>query len=375
MILTVLILLCLLTLGYAVALVWVLLGLYRIPKGKSDAQPYVSVVIAARNENENIELLLAALIAQDYPADKYEIIIVDDESEDSTPALVEKTINETARPPIRLLHTKHRDQVVSPKKNALALGITASHGDILLLTDADCAPPPHWILGMVSRFTSSVGMVIGYSSYELPQLCGWGAYLMALDSLSLAAVAAGTSGWGKPATCNGRNLAYRKKVYQEVGGFEEIKNFVSGDDDLFLQLVLKKTRWSVRYALDSRLVVPTKILKNFRRFYHQRLRHASKGLHYEKDKIAILIGIYLFNLMLFILIPFTLLTHYLPEIPFLCFGLKTILELHLLTQFAIKMRRLKILIVFPLAALVHVPYVVIFGAMGQFAKFNWKGQQ
>lgn len=375
LIFTVLILLCLLTLGYAVALVWILLGLYRIPKEKSDLQPHVSVVVAARNESENIKALLTALTAQDYPRDKYEIIVVDDDSEDDTSALVEKAATATERPLIRLLHTTNRDQVISPKKNALDLGISQSTGAILLFTDADCAPPARWISGMVSRFTPSVGMVIGYSSYELPQLRGITSYLLALDSLSLAAVAAGTSGWGRPATCTGRNLAYRKKVYREVGGFEEIKNFISGDDDLFLQLVLKKTNWNVRYALDPELVVPTKILNSFKRFYHQRLRHASKGLHYDRNKIAALVGIYLFNLLLFILIPLTLLVHHLPEIPLLCFGLKTILEFHLLSQFAIRMRRLNLLVVFPLAALFHVPYVIVFGAMGQYAKFNWKGQQ
>ncbi len=375
MILPILIILCLLALSYAGGLVWILLGLDRIPNEKSDSQPRVSVIVAARNESENIESLMASLIAQDYPADMYEIIVVNDDSKDGTADLVKKIIMETKQPLIKLLHTSNRDQVISPKKHALALGISESSGEILLLTDADCSPPRRWISGMVSRFTPSVGMVIGYSSYELPQLRGVGAYLMALDSLSLAAVAAGTSGWGKPATCTGRNLAYRKNVYREVAGFEEIKDFISGDDDLFLELVLRKTNWIVRYALASDLVVPTKILKSFRRFYHQRLRHASKGMHYAKNKIAVLVGIYLFNLMLFILIPYTLFAHHLFEIPLLCFGLKTILEFHLLTQFAIQMRRLKLLIVFPLAALFHVPYVVIFGAMGQFAKFNWKGRQ
>ncbi len=352
---------------YTIVLIWVTLGLYRIPKNQSEQLYFVSVVVAARNEQEHIPALLHALTRQDYPQEKYEIIIVDDASEDSTAELV----NSFQEPRVRLLQSQDRHLVLSPKKHAIQTGVNLARGDIILLTDADCLPPSGWISGMVSLFTPNVGMVIGFSPAELPQVRRLGEYFLAIDSLALAAVAAGTSGWGYAATCNGRNLAYRKQVYNEVGGFSRINHFVSGDDDLMLKLV-QKTQWSIRYAYDASLSVPTQHVQSVRQFTHQRLRHASKGFFYEYKKIAALVLVYLYNLLIFLSVPFALLS-WIPWSMVLFFtALKFIFEFILLFRFAFRLHRLYFLRIFPLAELLHVPYVVIFGALGPFKKFKWK---
>jgi cellulose synthase/poly-beta-1,6-N-acetylglucosamine synthase-like glycosyltransferase len=283
--------LAILTILYCSVLLRILTGLARVPAPKSSEQPTVSVVVAARNEENNI--------------DDYEIIIVDDNSEDRT---VDKVSQFQSSSPHRLLllQTKNRAKVVSPKKNALHLGIKNAVGEIILLTDADCQPPPKWISGTVAYFEPTVGLVVGFSPYELPALDSLWASFLALDSLSLGAVAAGTSGFGSPATCNGRNLAYRKCVFEQVGGFEKIKQFVSGDDDLFLKLVVRNTHWQTRFAYSADLAVPTKVLNSWRQFVHQRLRHASKGFYYEPRQIAVLSILYLYNFLLFITLPWTL---------------------------------------------------------------------
>lgn len=365
--------LLLLTLFYVLAVLWMFIGLFRIPKGKNSSQPGVSVVVAARNESENIDLLLTALTAQTYPADKYEIILVDDESTDDTAERVRQYQNSHRN--IRLLRTQNRAQVVSPKKAALHLGITHARGEIILLTDADCVPPPKWIAGMVRYFEPDVGMVIGFSPYELPDLRKIRHRLFALDSLALAAVAAGTCGWGRPATCSGRNLAYRKKVFQQVDGFSRIRQFVSGDDDLFLHLVATETDWKIRYAYEPALVVPTKILASLAHFFHQRIRHASKGFHYGWKETSILAGLYLYNVLLFITVPLALLYPITFWLPLAAYAAKSAIELFFLYTFAARMQRRHFLRVFPLAAVLHIPYVVIFGALGQVLTFNWKDTQ
>ncbi|MBN1560385.1 glycosyltransferase [candidate division KSB1 bacterium] len=356
-----------LTVIYLAALLWIFLGLDRLRLTATAESPFVSVVVAARNEQENIPQLLNALTQQSYPADRYEIIIVDDQSTDLTASMVARPDDER----IQLLQTANRHQIISHKKNAINLGIQKARGEIILLTDADCRPPAYWVEGIVRLFTPDVGMVIGFSPCELPRLSLPFGYLLALESLSLAAIAAGTAGWGVPATCNGRNLAYRKKVYQEVGGFAKIQNFISGDDDLMLKLV-QRTRWHIRYAYTPQLVVPTMLVRNIVQFAHQRLRHASKGFHYDPQKVIGLLILYVYNLLLLAIVPLALLQQKNLWAPALFIGLKAISEFVVLFRFAAKMKRLHYLIVFPLAELLHVPYVVIFGALGQFIKFKWK---
>ncbi|MBN1997103.1 glycosyltransferase [candidate division KSB1 bacterium] len=331
----------------------------------------VSVVVAARNEQDNILPLLQALADQTYPAEKYKVIIVDDMSEDKTVLNVQTFLEKNKTINIKLIQTTTRN-VQSPKKQALELGIQHADGEILLLTDADCVPPTGWIGGMVSRFTPDVGLVAGYSPYEIPKPDGFFSWLLALDTLSLASVAAGSSGWGKMATCNGRNLAYRKKVFRQVDGFSNIRQFISGDDDLLLQQIHKHTDWKTCYVIDPATVVPTLRLKSFKQFFHQRIRHASKGLVYTKKKIIFLSAIYLFNLLLFLLIPAELLGFSGNHSAFLCLLFKSMLEFIFMYVFAIQIKRGKYLMIFPLAEILHIPYVVVFAALGQFVQFKWK---
>jgi cellulose synthase/poly-beta-1,6-N-acetylglucosamine synthase-like glycosyltransferase len=362
--------LALLSIFYIFALLVILAGLNKLRLSISGDEPFVSIIVAARNEEKNISALLTALTRQNYPGQKYEIIIVDDQSQDQTAQIV----NSFADPRIHLVETTNRDKVISPKKNAINLGIQKAKGEILLLTDADCVPPPTWIDGVVRLFTPDVGMVIGFSPCELPRLDFPLGHLLAIESLSLAAVAAGTAGWGHAATCNGRNLAYRKKVYDQVGGFDHIQHFISGDDDLMLKLV-QATDWKVQYAYDPRLTVPTRLADSAGQFANQRLRHASKGFHYNLSKVIGLLLVYLYNLMVFLTIPLALFQHISWWAPIFFFSLKALFEFTLLYQFAATMQRRYLLWIFPIAELLHIPYVVIFGALGPFKKFKWKEAQ
>ncbi len=361
----------LLTGFYLFCIVVLLVGLFRIPR-KRNLTPYsVSVVVAARNEQDNIEQLLHALVRQNYPVGLYDIIIADDMSDDDTPRLVKKFIKTNERTKIQMVRPASRD-VPSPKKQAIELGIRHAAGDIILLTDADCVPPPDWVKSMVSQFTPDVGLVAGYSPCEIPPPTDIFSWLLALDTISLAAVAAGSSGWNYMATCNGRNLAYRKSVFFQVNGFSNIREFMSGDDDLLLQQIQKHTGWKTRYVLDPDAVVPTKKLGSFIQFFHQRIRHASKGLAYTKYKIAVLAAVYLFNLLLFLSVPAELLGIFSASVAIVCLLLKSTIEFVFLTVFAVRMKRTKYLAVFPLAEILHIPYVVVFGALGQRLKFEWK---
>jgi len=196
--------------------------------------------------------------------------------------------------------------------------------------------------------------------------------LLTLDSLSLAAVAAGSFAIGKPLTCNGRNLAYRKETFQAVNGFKQIQHLISGDDDLFLHLVRQQTDWKFRYAIDPETVVRSKAPGDFNQLANQRTRHASKGRHYQRWLQLSLVAVYLFNLLLLVLLLLSLLGFGLFRLWLASWLMKSFAEFMLLYRFADIFHNKKALSVFPVAMLVHVPYVVIFGLRGQVGKFQWK---
>ncbi|NLP12136.1 glycosyltransferase [bacterium] len=356
----------LLTVLYVLSLLFIFAGLYRDDARRSDQRPLVSVIIACRNEERHVAPLLQALSSQIYPQDRYEVILSDDGSTDATAERASAFSRKPGCAAVRLISVQDRDKVISAKKNALAQAIAAARGELLLFTDADCRPSPHWLEGMTSLFTPEVAMVIGYSPYELPSLNTPGSRLIALEALSLAALAAGCSGWGRPATCTGRNLGYRKAVYEQVGGFRDIAGFVSGDDDLFLKLVLKQ-KLRVRYALAPELAVPTYIPPNARRLIRQRLRHASKGFHYGPVMTGVLFSAWLFNFLLLA----SLATPY-RRYGMILWAVKAASELPLLLAFGSKMKRLACFTVWPIAAVAHVFYVVLFGALGPFCRVSWK---
>jgi cellulose synthase/poly-beta-1,6-N-acetylglucosamine synthase-like glycosyltransferase len=362
--------LCALGALFALFILALFVGLLRPEGPRTQAKPSVSVVVAARNEEQQIGACLAALVAQDYPRDKLQIIVVDDRSEDGTAAIVNEVA--ASHPQVELLRVTACPSNWSPKKHALATGVAHARGELILCTDADCQPPPTWVSGMVSYFTPGVGLVAGFS----PTTHGPGSRLakrlLEMDDLALACVAAGSMGVGVPLTCGGSNLAYRKEVYEQVGGFSGVEHLLSGDDDLFLHKV-RITAWRTHYARDLGTVVPSGGPRSFRQFRHQRTRHASKGFFYAPWMIALLVLIYLFHCGLLAALPAALLGLLQPGMLTIAYALAWVPEFLLVGWGAFLFRRRYLLPYLPLAALLYIPYIVVFAAWGTLGNFSWKG--
>ena len=368
------VLIILLALAYAAGVLALRWGLRRLPRQTNPEQPNVSIVVAARNESAVLDDCLHALVAQDYPSERLEIIIVDDRSTDDTAEIIRKWQERDSR--IKLLQVTQRHHGIAPKKYALTLGIKAAAGEIILTTDADCCPVKTWVSAVVRHFLPETGLVAGFSPLErseeswfLPRK------LYALETLSLAAVSAGGIGLGKGLTCSGRNLAYRKQVFEETGGFSQIAHLISGDDDLFLQLVAKSNRWQLNYAATPDALVYSAPPARLRDFYHQRTRHASKSRHYHWKLILGLVAVYVFNLFILLTPAWGLLGwHTWFRLGVFAFVLKTGVEFFLLNALARRVNKNKLMRWFPIAPFLHIPYVVIFGLLGVFKKFEWKGE-
>jgi cellulose synthase/poly-beta-1,6-N-acetylglucosamine synthase-like glycosyltransferase len=298
--------LALLTIVYALVLsgfIHGLLRLRRVHTRRSSFTPGVSVIVPARNEAHILEQTLQSLLRQDY-AGWWEIIVVDDRSTDGTAEILRKISASTSR--VRVV-TVTLPFPISPKKNALALGVASAKGDIIVTTDADCTYDRAWLSTMMSHMTEDVGVVAGLTIFDLPQdhIPAW-QKIQWLDFFAQQLLAAGAAGAGVPSSCNGSNLAYRRSVYNEIAGFGQSGTLVSGDDVLFAQRVSKLTAWKVSFATEPETVVRSLPVITLRDVFSQRIRWASKGLAYRRSMSVFLFGLYGFY-GLWIISPFAML--------------------------------------------------------------------
>jgi len=255
----------------------------------------VTIIVAMRNEFKNVRLCLEALINQNYPTDLLEIIIVDDGSSDGTSEILADYQKKYFY--LKILQSDFKSTDLSRKKVALGQAISNSSGEIILFTDADCVPPPNWIRSMLACFEADVGLVVGFSPIIDPTNSLMGKLLL-LDSIANGIAAAGTIGLGGAITCSGRNMGYRREVYNELNGFNKIMHSVSGDDDLFLQLVHKETEWKIKFSPDEDSFVPAYQTKTLKKFFTQKRRHLSAGKYYNFKLQAAYFLFHLSNLFL-----------------------------------------------------------------------------
>lgn len=239
---------------------------------QKDELPGVTVIISAHNESYNLSQYLQALLTQDYPT--YEVIVVDDGSEDNTREIVEHYL--TQDPRLHMTFVPFGARVGSTKKLALTLGAKAAQYDWLLLTDADCRPESnHWISAMMEKATKDV--VLGFSPYFYDK--GYVNRLVRFDTLFNGLHYLGAALCGHPYMGVGRNLAYRKSLFFESGGFTHLMNSRAGDDDLFVNHVATKANTTV--ALDRESYVWSLAKTSLLEWLQQKRRHLSVSPAYR----------------------------------------------------------------------------------------------
>ncbi|NOY79191.1 MAG: glycosyltransferase [Calditrichaeota bacterium] len=240
--------------------------------------PFVSVIVAAHNEESHLEALLASLQKQTYPAEQFEIILADDRSTDGTSRILKAWQKKLAN--LRVVRIDTLSARMPAKKFALTRGIQTSRGEILLFTDADCLPDSAWISTTLSYFTDDTGLVVGFAPLRAARK-NLLSRLLEIESVYNSLVARAGLAWNIPMTATGRNLAYRKSVFNQVGGFEAISHSISGDDDLFLHLVHKQTRDKMVFANHPGSTVLSFPPSSWKHFFRQRMRHLSAGKYYN----------------------------------------------------------------------------------------------
>jgi cellulose synthase/poly-beta-1,6-N-acetylglucosamine synthase-like glycosyltransferase len=334
------------------------------------------VVVAARNEEKFISRLVYDLSHQTYPKDKYEIIIANDGSSDSTAHILDTHQNNIDN--LFVLHIKETPQGFSPKKFALHSAINHSQGDIILATDADCRVGSRWIETMISYFRKDVGFVIGFSQFgRKHESLSLLEKIQAFDFMQMMGAAIGSCNLGFPLAASGQNMGYRRQAYNDVGGYERIAHRISGDDVLLLQLIRKETGYKVVFGDHPSSFATSKAEPTIKDFINQRQRWASNGsyqLRMNKLFFAYLLMVYLYHVVLLIATPLLLFSAAHLNVLLLCYAIKLSSELAIAMNSARIFRRTDLLLYFPLWFLIQIPYIVFVGGLGLFAKFDWKGR-
>ena len=248
--------------------------------------PFISVVVAARDEEKNIIHCIQSLLNQDYPIDKFEILIVDDFSTDNTAELVKKF--ETSETNLKYLSStakRHEKIVVSYKREAIQTGINASKGQYILLTDADCIVPPSWITTFSEQFIKEDCVFIGgpvvISDEKLSLLTSF----QGLDMIGMMVITGAGYQSGNQLLANGANMGFSKQVFNELGAYTQFPNKASGDDMFLLHHFHHHHPKSIRFLKTLSAVVVTQPEYAIKSLLRQRIRWASKNNAYKEMKI------------------------------------------------------------------------------------------
>jgi cellulose synthase/poly-beta-1,6-N-acetylglucosamine synthase-like glycosyltransferase len=364
----------LLLIHYSIFLISILVGLKKLKQSNAEISrdEYISVIIPFRNESENIISNIENIVKQNYPIEKFEVIYVDDHSTDDSL----KKLREFKKPDnIKVLSLPNEYSPNAHKKRAIRYVIEQSKGDIIVTTDADCTYTDDWLSSLICNFDDNTGFVSGPVEFN-----GSGNVFSKIQKLEFAGLiitGAGLIGARKPTICNAANIAYRKKVFDEVNGFDFNMDLSSGDDELLMQKIAQDTDYKVKFSLNRNSMVKTASNKTFSEFSHQRKRWASKGLFYKNKKLVTKLSLIYFFYFGLIIQPFL--------IVFFSTSYSIILlisiSLKLLLEYLILKKGKKLL--FPAlslnwllpAELLHIPYIIVAGVAGAFGNFKWKDRK
>jgi poly-beta-1,6-N-acetyl-D-glucosamine synthase len=343
-------------------------------KEKKTNLSFISVVVPVRNERENILSLLEDLNGQDYPSDIFEVIVVDDHSEDGTYDLLDTVIG-NYRYSIKLCRLPYADPFISTKKKAIQLGTEMAQGEYVLLTDGDCRVPTEWISSFSHFFASTganfaAGMVAFHNEQGLFQK------LQSLEFAMLTGIGAVFLKTGFPFMCNAANMAFKRKIFLETGGYGSFENIVSGDDGFLLENFAAFDKKKVLFLQDQNAIVRTMPQKAIKGFFHQRKRWASKWRLHKKPTVAVVaVSVFLFHAAILLSISLAITGNYNLNLLLVQLILKFIIDfvfLKIVCRFSDKKvnfaRFTALEVIYPL-------YAAFFGIAANFGGFSWKDRE
>jgi cellulose synthase/poly-beta-1,6-N-acetylglucosamine synthase-like glycosyltransferase len=360
----------------------------RSPEGQSQPVPFISIVIAARNEASNIGPCLEQLTRQCYPPQSYEIIVVDDGSQDPTASQVAPFVGTRGTgAAVKLMSTTGLPGGGSPrdgsleggKKAALSLGIESAQGDIIATTDADCSVSETWLREVADCFEPRVGMVVGFSQIEVPgRIRGLRQGWEGVDFFFLMLAALGSVRLRRPMAASGQNLSFRREAFEEVGGYSAIRHRASGDDVLLLQLIRRTGHWKIAFATSEGSFAVHPASPGWKQLLSKRTRWASNApyqMRMDPLFFAYLCATFAMSLLLVGTTALAIAAGTSALWPLGCWIAKLVSEWWLMRAGIAVFGRRDLCSYFPLWTVTQPLYVVAVGVLGCLGRFEWKGQR
>ncbi|RAJ10464.1 cellulose synthase/poly-beta-1,6-N-acetylglucosamine synthase-like glycosyltransferase [Chitinophaga skermanii] len=334
----------------------------------------VSVIIPARDEAGNITPLLDAIHAQSYPSHLFEVIVIDDFSEDETAQLVLSHPAEN----VKLIKLSDRlsknERLNSYKKKAIELAIKESTGALIVTTDADCVMGPLWLETIVAFYEDQQPKFIA-APVSFFQEDNFFKTFQSLDFMTMQGITGAMAYLQSGTMCNGANLAYERAAFDEVGGFLGIDMIASGDDMLLMYKIFHAYPKGVLYLKNKDAIVRTLPVDTIKGFMNQRIRWSSKADKYEDKRITqVLALVYFWNVSLLVLFVAAL---FMPALWLWLGGLmilKILVELYFLSPVAKFFSQSHLLKWFIPGQPFHILYVIVAGWLGKFGSYQWKGR-
>ncbi len=332
----------------------------------------ISVVIPARNEAAVIGACVASVLGGDYPRELLQLIVVDDFSEDGTAELAAAAGAEVIR-----MDALPADPEGSTafKKKALAAGIAASSAELIVTTDADCLAPKGWLRAIAAAYEAApaaavIGPVAFLEGKRIVEI------FQSIDFMTMQGITAAAQQLELGSMANGANFAFAREAYDAVGGYKDISGLASGDDYLLLHKLKQRYPRGIRYLKSRDAIVRTKAQPDWRSFFRQRIRWASKSGKYPDHRLtAILMLVYLFNVGLMgcaLGAAWGLLSWKLCGLLLL---VKILAELSFLWPVAGFYAKRRELAWFPFLQPLHILYIISAGFLGMAGGYEWKGRQ
>ena len=358
------------TLIYFLIHLYLLSGLNKSLAIKSDAKmelPFISVIVAARNEKDNIVKCIESLSKLAYPDRLFEIILVNDNSTDNTLGLMTNAVKDF--PQFKVINSrKYTSDNLKGKANAIDTAIEICKGEIIISTDADCEVNSDWLINTVKYFSEKTGMVCGFTIIKSES--SFFAKLQCIDWIYLQTLASSSSGLNLIISCIGNNLSFRKAVYEMVGGYKSI-NFSVTEDLALMRKINSGKEFKIVYPVNKECVVKTLPCQNVSELMSQKRRWFRGGTDVNFFGYIIGTELYLINILLIFGLFIISYKLYLLLIIF-----KILSELILIYKVLNKFGQLSLLKYYPL-------FIFYFAAVGLILPWsflsgrniNWKGRK
>ncbi|MHB1921507.1 MAG: glycosyltransferase [Chitinophagaceae bacterium] len=343
--------------------------------GSASEEVRVTVIVPARNESPYIIACLASILAQKHWRPGDEIIVVNDFSTDNTADLVLSLRD----PRIRLIHLSDyvtkENRLNSFKKKSLEIAIQQSRGELILTTDADCVVGPCWVETLVQFYRATSSCFIA-APVAFHQEKNFFQAFQSLDFMTMQGVTGAMARLKTGTLCNGANLAYEKKAFFAVGGFQGIDSIASGDDMLLMYKMHQAYPGKVNFLKSWEAIVRTLPVERMGDFMQQRIRWSSKAGHYEDSRITLVLAlVYAWNGMFLILLIWGFFHTLAWEIAAILLLYKTLVELTLLIPVARFFKKTSLLWQFFPGQFFHIPYILMAGWLGKMGSYQWKGRR